>query len=273
MATTVITKGQPGSKARFRDSYLMHKLHSLSGIIPIGAFLIFHLTANSYSLRGAAEFNTTIKAISYAPFVILLEIFVIAIPILFHAIYGIFIAMEMQGPGGNMAYYGYQRNWLYWLQRWSGVVALIYILYHTYDTTFMKYGYEITQGEAGHELGFKAISFDAMAWRMANPGYLAFQVAGVTAAAFHLGNGLFNFAIRWGIAIGRDAQRVAAALGWILGVALTVLGATIAFNFYTHGQPLRRDYNSLDQLIHTQIEQQKAVSQVPPPARITISQR
>jgi succinate dehydrogenase / fumarate reductase cytochrome b subunit len=208
------------------------------------------------------EFNTAVKAISYAPFVVLLEIFVIAIPILFHAIYGIFIAMEMQGPGGNVSFYGYQRNWLYVLQRWSGVLALFYILFHTYDTTFTKYFIELNnQGEVGHALGFNAISFDAMAWRMASPAYLTFQILGVAAAAFHLGNGLLNFAIRWGIAIGREAQRIAAALGWVLGVALTVLGALIAINFAVHGQPLRQQYSTLDQLIHAELDQQKAVSQ------------
>src|SRR5947209_5302775 len=113
MATTVIAKGQPGSRALFHDSYLLHKLHSLSGVVPIGLFLVFHLTANSYALRGETEFNTTVKAINYAPFVGLLEIAVIAIPILFHSIYGFIITAEMQGPGGNTAHYGYGRNWLY----------------------------------------------------------------------------------------------------------------------------------------------------------------
>ncbi len=84
MSTTTVEKGQPGSRALFRDKYLLHKLHSLSGIVPIGLFLIFHLTANSYSLKGEAEFNTAVKAIGYAPFVVLLEIFAIAVPILFH---------------------------------------------------------------------------------------------------------------------------------------------------------------------------------------------
>lgn len=272
MATTIIKEGQPGSKARFQDSYLLHKLHSLSGILPIGLFMMFHLTINSYSLRGATEFNTAVKAISYAPFIVLLEIGVIAIPILFHALYGMIIVAEMQGPGGNVSHYGYGRNWLYVLQRWSGVVALAYLLWHTYDTTFMKYGYELTQGDVGHELGFKSISYDAMAYRMAIPWYLAVQITGVTAAAFHLGNGLLNFSIRWGIAIGKEAQRIAAALGWVLGIALTVLGATIAINFANNGQQLHQKYNSLDQLIHAELEEKKTTQSAVPFTIKTVSQ-
>lgn len=255
MATTTITKGQPGSKTFFRDSYLLHKLHSLTGILPIGLFMIFHLTINSYSLRGGAEFNTAARAISYAPFIVLLEVAVIFVPILFHAIYGTMIAMEMPGPGGNVAHYGYSRNWLYVLQRWSGVLAFVYLVFHTVDTTAFKYYWE---AKMGHEYGFQTISYEAMSYRMTQPWYLAAQVIGVTAAAFHLGNGIFNFAIRWGIAIGKEAQKIAGALGWLVGLGLTFLGCWIALNFAIQGQPLRTQYPTMDALVQAKVSQIKA---------------
>lgn len=238
MATTTIERGQPGSKALFKDRYLLHKLHSLSGVIPIGAFLIFHLTINAYSLRGDGEaaFNTAVKAIGYAPFVILLELGAIMAPILFHAIYGLMIVAEMPGPGGNTAHYGYGRNWLYTLQRWTGVLAVVYICYHVYDTTVLKYVAELTAGEAGKELGFQSISYRAMAWRFADPLYLTFYLIGISSACLHLGNGVLNFCVRWGLTIGKEAQRVAAAAGWGLGIALTLLGSAVAINFAMKGQ-------------------------------------
>lgn len=252
MATTVIKKGQPGSKAWFKDSFFLHKLHSLTGIVPIGLFMIFHLTANSYSLRGEVEFNTTVKVIGFAPFVVLLEIAAIFIPILFHAIYGIFIIAEMQGPGGNVSHYGYGRNWLYVLQRWSGVVALAYIGFHVYDTTISKYLMELQYGARGHELGFQSISYKAMAWRLADPVYLGFYLLGILAASFHLGNGLLNFAIRWGIAIGKDAQKITAAIGWLVGIGLTVLGWAIAINFSLQGKAVREANPTLNGLIEAE---------------------
>lgn len=248
MATTTIQKGQPGSRARFRDSYLLHKLHSLTGIVPIGAFMVFHLVANSYSLRGEAEFNTTVKTIGYAPFVGLLEIVAIAVPILFHAIYGLFLVAEMEGPGGNVAHYGYTRNWLYWLQRVSGVLALAYLLFHTVDTSLFKRWWDLT---ASPEMGFQSISYAAMAYRFTQGWYLAFYLVGIAAASFHLGNGLFNFSIRWGIAIGKEAQRIAAGLGWAVGLGLTVLGCWIAIHFALVGQQYK-GYASLEALIKAQ---------------------
>lgn len=250
MATTVIKKGQPGSKAIFKDSYLMHKLHSLSGVIPIGAFMAFHLVANSYSLRGETEFNTAVKAINYAPFVGLLELVAIAVPILFHAIYGIFIAREMQGPGGNTAHYGYGRNWLYVFQRWSGVAAFLYLLFHAYDTSLSKRIIEWS-GTASDDVAYHTISYAAMAYRFADPIYLLAYIVGIAACALHLGNGVFNFSIRWGIAIGKKAQQAAALLGWAIGIGLTFLGWWVAGNFYLQSTnygnagPIRAQYSSV----------------------------
>jgi succinate dehydrogenase / fumarate reductase, cytochrome b subunit len=246
MATTTIRKGQPGSKAFFKDTYLLHKLHSLTGILPIGLFMIFHLTINSYSLRGADEFNTAARAIGYAPFILLLEIGVIFAPLLFHAIYGVMIAMEMPGPGGNIAHYGYTRNWMYILQRWSGVVAFAYLIFHTVDTTLFKRWWEMT---AGHEVGFQSISYAALGFRFTEWWYTAIYIIGVVSTSFHLGNGIFNFAIRWGIAIGKEAQRIAAALGWLVGLGLTVLGCWIAINFAVKGQVYRAQYPTMEALV------------------------
>ncbi|WP_395092840.1 succinate dehydrogenase [Armatimonas sp.] len=258
MATTTIERGQPGSKALFKDTYFLHKLHSLSGVIPIGAFMIFHLVANSYSLRGETEFNTAVKAIGYAPFVVLLEIAVIAIPILFHAIYGLWLVAEMPGPGGNTSHYGYGRNWLYVAQRWTGVLALAYILYHVFDTTAGKYLIELAAGKESHEKGFASISYAAMAWRFARPWYLVIYLIGVGSATFHLGNGVLNFCVRWGITIGKEAQRAAAAVGLLLGVGLGLLGWAIAINFAIKGQPLAQKYDSLQALIDGQVATKEA---------------
>ena len=232
MATTIVSKGQPGSRSLFADTYLMHKLHSLTGVIPIGAFMIFHLVANSYSLRGETEFNTVVKVIGYFPFVQLIEIGGIFLPILFHAIYGMFIVAEMQGPNGNIAHYGYGRNWLYLLQRWSGVVALGYIAYHVWSTTGHRYNYEL-HGHA--EEGFRVIAYEAMAYRFASIGYLLTYLVGITAAVFHLSNGLFNFGIRWGITVGAQAQKISAMLWAAVGLGLAIIGCATAINFHNLG--------------------------------------
>ncbi len=236
MATTVIKEGQPGSKAGFKDSFLMHKLHSLSGVIPIGAFMVFHLVANSYSLRGEVEFNTVVKVIGYLPFVQIIEIVGIFVPIIFHAVYGMIILREMQSIGGNTVHYGYARNWLYVLQRWSGVAALGYIGYHVWSTTGHRWAYEFSGDPEAAKKAHAVIAYTAMAYRFADIGYLLFYLAGILAAVFHFANGMFNFGIRWGITIGNHAQKIAVIVWAAVGIGLLGLGWGTAINFHLKGK-------------------------------------
>jgi succinate dehydrogenase/fumarate reductase cytochrome b subunit (b558 family) len=267
MATTTIRKGQPGGRAWFRDSFVLHKLHSLSGVFPIGVFLVQHLLANSYSLRGEAEFNAVAKVIGYLPFVAVVEIGLIFAPLLFHSVYGFFITAEMRA---NVGVYQYGRNWLYWLQRISGIAAFVYIGYHVYSTTIMRRIYEFQNpGALGHDLGYAAISYDAMAWRLADPVYLSVYIIGIGMSVFHFANGLFNFGIRWGITIGAKAQKVSAYLWSGLGAALFVIGVWTAVNFSVQGQPLRAQYKTFDQIVRaadTPVSAQPGATPEPPAA-------
>lgn len=75
--------------------FLLRRLHSLLGLLPVGAFLIFHLWENSQSRLGAEHYNREVAAalqgMNYLPF---LEILLIALPLLFHAVYGLVIVRQ-----------------------------------------------------------------------------------------------------------------------------------------------------------------------------------
>jgi succinate dehydrogenase/fumarate reductase cytochrome b subunit (b558 family) len=215
--------------------------------------MIQHLIANSYSLRGEKEFNTVVSAFGYLPFVALMEWGIVFIPILFHSIYGFLITAEMRANTGT---YQYGRNWLYLAQRVSGVVAFAYIAYHTYSTWGVKKLFEMN---ASHEAGFRAISYDAMTWRFADSWYVAVYLIGILASTFHLGNGLFNFGIRWGLTVGNAAQRISASLFGLVGAGLFVVGAWTSINFYAKaqnfkgtGQSIRSVYPTLDALVQAE---------------------
>ncbi len=254
MATSVVVKkGQQGSKAWFKDSFVLHKLHSLSGVFPIGFFMIQHLVANSYSLRGEKEFNTVVSAFGYLPFVAVLEWGIVLLPIIFHSIYGFMITAEMRANTGT---YMYTRNWLYLLQRISGILAFFYIAIHTYSTWGLKKIYESSGGADAHLQGFRVISYDAMTWRFADNWYVALYILGITMCAFHLGNGLFNFGIRWGITVGAMAQKISAAIWIAAAVALTIIGVWTSINFHQvagnfegRGVNIRSVYPTLDELV------------------------
>jgi len=67
---------------------------------------------------------------------------------------------------------------------------------------------------------------------------VAFYAIGVVAASFHLGNGLWNFACKWGIAISPRSQRAAAVFGALVAIIFTIVGLTIIAGFHYQWRPL-----------------------------------
>ncbi|OGK12085.1 MAG: hypothetical protein A2Y63_01180 [Candidatus Riflebacteria bacterium RBG_13_59_9] len=66
---------------------------------------------------------------------------------------------------------------------------------------------------------------------LTNPLIFAFYVIGVFSASFHLGNGLFNFAYKWGITVSERSQTWAMVVGLLVGLGFfgISLGALIGF--------------------------------------------
>jgi succinate dehydrogenase / fumarate reductase cytochrome b subunit len=197
-----------------RTANVLRRLHSLTGVLPVGVFLLFHLFTNSKAVHGPEHFNASAVEISRLPYVVLIELFGIALPILFHLVLGLIIATSGQL---NVGAYRFGRNWGYVLQRATGVFLAVFIIFHVWTTRFAP--------------GAEADLFGHMTKVLRDPGTFVFYVLGVTAAAYHLGNGLFGFAIHWGIATGRTAQRRAALLGTLVFLVLTLVGVNSLFAF------------------------------------------
>ena len=115
-------------------SFIWRKLHSLSGIVPIGAFLLEHLLSNFEALKGPAAYGAQVRFLNCLPLVRVLEWTFIFIPILYHGIYGVYIWLRGKS---NVVYYPWAGNWMYVAQRWTGIVAFAYIVQHVLRQRFM----------------------------------------------------------------------------------------------------------------------------------------
>ena len=199
-----------------KNHYFIRRLHSVFGILPIGLFLTEHLLVNSSSFFGPETYNNTVALLQKIPLLILVELFVIFIPIVFHALYGLWIVYVAKN---NILQYRYNRNWLFYLQRVTAVITLIYVVYHVYTLRIAKslFGLEI--------------SFQTMSVVLSNPWVLAFYIIGLLASVYHFANGLATFLITWGITVGPFSQKVATIISGIAFVALSFLGvqSLIAF--------------------------------------------
>lgn len=204
--------------------FYLRRLMSLLGVIPVGAFVLEHAFTNSLAFfYGFEQWDEAVLWLTSLPFILFMEIFLIGIPILLHAGIGIYIWIFCEP---NIQHYGYVRNWLYSLQRWTGVVALIFILYHVYK---LRLEWVFTTDMSHIEADYVAMHFSKI-W------HIVFYFIGITAVCFHFGNGLWNFLIKWGIAVGDSAQRWTAVLCGAVGIAAYIFFLTSLYAFSTQVQ-------------------------------------
>jgi len=201
------------------NSYFSRKLHSLLGIIPLGGFIVVHGLANYQAFeRGPEGFSKAVNLINSMPVLPLLEIFGIYLPLLFHGIYGLYVAYQ---SNSNLGRFQYGRNWAFTAQRVTGVITFIFVFWHVYQTRIQVYLGEITHEQLGSTMNIIAN----------NPFYFAFYVIGVLAAVFHFANGLWAFMVSWGITVGPKAQRISSyiCMGVFVVVAAFFLLSLVAF--------------------------------------------
>ena len=198
--------------------FFNRKLHSLLGVIPVGAFLFVHLFTNYYAARGEVAFNARVQMMEDLPFLALIEILFIFLPLLYHAIYGLYVAFQAKN---NVTNYGFFRNFMFMLQRLTGVITLIFVAWHVWET---KIQLVIGNVEA-------AGLFKLMNGILDNPFMLTFYIVGLVSAVFHFANGLWSFAVTWGITIGPRAQRISSYVTMLIFVLISVMGLMALFAF------------------------------------------
>lgn len=201
------------------NSYFSRKLHSLLGIIPLGGFIVVHGLANYQAFeRGPEGFSKAVNLINSMPVLPLLEIFGIYLPLLFHGIYGLYVAYQ---SNSNLGRFKYGRNWAFTTQRVTGVITFVFVFWHVYQTRIQVYLGQITHEELGSTMNLIAN----------NPLYFVLYVIGVLAAVFHFANGLWAFLVSWGITVGPKAQRISSyiCMGVFVVVAAFFLLSLVAF--------------------------------------------
>ena len=126
-----------------RHDFLIRRLHSLSGLIPVGAFMCVHLLVNASVLEGPGTFQKNVYQIhSLGDLLPVVEWVFIFIPILFHAIIGMVI---VAGGMPNSNHYRYGPNYRYTLQRITGMIAFVFIMVHVFHMHIFGIGRDLAQ--------------------------------------------------------------------------------------------------------------------------------
>jgi len=213
---------------RLSRTFVLRKLHQLSGIMPLGVFLLEHFYTNSKALYGQAAFNTAVNDLQSIPYILLVEIGGIFIPLIYHAVYGLVITVEARPNNLN---YPYPRNWFYTIQRVTGIILFFFITFHVLNFRFgLIPGLNALSVARNPDQAFQIV---AREFRMI-PIFIVYLI-GITSTVWHLANGVWLFLVDWGITIGERAQKIAgyACLGF--GVVLLAVGINAAVAFIRPG--------------------------------------
>ncbi|GEN85553.1 succinate dehydrogenase cytochrome b558 subunit [Oceanobacillus sp. FSL W8-0428] len=189
--------------------FFFRRLHSLLGVVPIGIFLVQHLFINHLAVYGEEAFNAAAGIMHQLPFVLVLETLVIYLPILFHAILGVYIVFTSRYSTRR---YGFFRNWMFALQRFTGIVLVIFIAWHVFETRV----------QVG--LGNVDVNYSLMEGILSSTPMFWFYVVGVLSAVFHFANGLWSFLVTWGITQTPKSQRISTYVCLIVFLAVGYLG-------------------------------------------------
>ena len=209
-----------------RHHFLIRRLHSLAGLVPVGVFLTFHLLLNSTIVVGPEAFQfgvDQIHRIEALGILKLVEVFGIFIPLAFHAILG--VKIWLSGEPNAMAYRD-GSNIRYTLQRLTGVAAFLFIMLHLWQMHWLGAPF----GGGFFDPQYAAVS----AAEVMKPTWVGLVYAvGTLCAVFHFANGIWTSLITWGITVGPRSQRIAGYACTAFGIMLGLAGLAAVRGFKT----------------------------------------
>jgi succinate dehydrogenase / fumarate reductase cytochrome b subunit len=197
----------------------LQKLHSLSGVVPLGVFLIQHVWTSSTALMSRTSFDAAVANIQRMRALVWLEVLFVFVPLAFHALYGIKIALSRTTDGGTPVR---SAGRLYVLQRVTGIVTFLFICVHLWEFRVQRWLYGMST------TSFYDVLRDHLSRTSASMPLIAlgYSIA-MLCTAFHFANGLVSFTTTWGITGSKSARR---KVGWFAGALGTVI---FAFGFST----------------------------------------
>ncbi len=207
-----------------KHEFAIRRLHSLTGLVPLGAYMCVHLTTNASLLNGVPTFQRAVFLIhSLGRVLPLVEWGFIFAPLLFHAVLGVWIAKTGKS---NVSHYRFTANKRYTWQRWTGLIAFVFLMVHVLHLHgwFHAEPWLNLIGKLGMG-GFKPYNA-ASSLIMQMDGFIwpTFYFVGVMACVYHLANGLWTAGITWGLWISPKAQARATKVCVAFGVVLAVIG-------------------------------------------------
>jgi len=200
-----------------KHNFLFRRLHSLSGIVPVGLFVMMHLFTNFQMMVG--DYQHEVEFIHSLPALLIIE-WVLWLSIGFHSVLGVIYAATGRP---NVKQYKYADNWRYTAQRVTGYLAVIFIFLHvaTLRWRWDFFGWFTPFFVAGPDGQPLSMATTAAALQ-ASVGVLVLYIIGVASVIYHWSNGLWTAAISWGVTVSVASQKRWGVVCALIGLSLTV---------------------------------------------------
>lgn len=177
---------------------------------------VVHYVINSFVLAGPGSFNGVLAALRGLPLITAVKVVFLAVPLIIYIFMGLVIVYR---SSANVISYNYYWNWIYLLQRVSGIVGFAFVLI---------YGWSMHLGPAVRD---GTVDFNYVQ-RVLAPGWMkAVFIAGLVALVFHLSTALATALMTWGVVATRRARFAAAIASWVVMIVLWVWGIRILLAF------------------------------------------
>lgn len=210
-----------------RHQFLIYRLFSLTGLVPVGAYLVVHLATNALVVQSPAAYQRAVYSIHALPLLTVIEWTFIFLPLIFHAVIGLAI---LAGSMPNATHYPYVSNVRYTLQRATAIIALLFILWHVFHMHGWIHAAWWTEAIRGFPELFRGANFrpynaaSTAAKALQSGLVVALYAIGLLATVYHFANGVWTAGITWGVWTTPRSQRGATYACLALGVLVFLVG-------------------------------------------------
>jgi len=225
------TASASSATASSHKAWVAKRIHSFVGIVPLGIYVILHLSRNLSALWGPEAFDTAVRATWQKPINYLWVVLLVYLPLIYHAAYGILLTLRAE----RTSFFKYPNfeNLRYVFQRLSALGLLGFLFAHIFLTRVQVSMGWLQSADVNPD---GQVTFAYFATHMTDlaKGTVFVYALGILAAAFHLGNGVSTFCISWGITTGKSAMKKANIVSLLFGILLLGLGYAAITGFFIH---------------------------------------
>jgi succinate dehydrogenase / fumarate reductase, cytochrome b subunit len=197
---------------------LARRAFSLSGVLPLGIFLVSHAMLNALALQGDRAFAAVVDRLEHLPALAFVEWALVFAPLFFHAAAGLWMVVARQSFGIPPRPYSPAVRMAI---RATGVLSLAFVAMHLPELRFHSPGVRL----GGDALATVLVA-DLSSTAVGVPWRALVYLAGTACVTFHFATGL------WGLLsasrTGKDQARLRAGAALLTGLVGAGLWITFA---------------------------------------------